>query len=49
VLPILAGLTTNTISKIVFASTAGGRRFALRVTPGLVLVVAAAWLGALAG
>jgi len=47
VLPILAGLTTNTVSKVVFATTAGGRRFALRVTPGLVLVAAAAWLGAL--
>lgn len=47
VLPILAGLSTNTASKIVFAVTAGGRGFALRVVPGLLLVVAAAWLGAI--
>lgn len=49
VLPILAGLSTNTISKVVFAVTSGGRAFALRVVPGLVLVIAAAWLGALPG
>ena len=44
--PILAGLTTNTISKIFFAAS-GGRSFALRVIPGLIIVVLAAWLGAL--
>jgi len=43
--PILAGLTTNTISKVVFASVAGGRRFAAQVIPGLVLMIAAAWIG----
>ena len=47
VLPILAGLSTNTISKLVLASTGGGRSFAVRVIPGLLLVVLAAWLGAL--
>lgn len=47
VLPILTGLTANTVSKVVLASTTGGRGFALRVVPGLVLVVAAAWLGAI--
>lgn len=47
VLPILAGLSANTASKIVLAATTGGRGFALRVIPGLVLVVAAAWLGAI--
>ncbi|MBS0362933.1 MAG: DUF4010 domain-containing protein, partial [Proteobacteria bacterium] len=44
--PILAGLTTNTLSKMLLAMTAGGRPFAIRVIPGLVLVAAAAWLGA---
>jgi uncharacterized membrane protein (DUF4010 family) len=47
VLPILTGLSTNTISKLVLAGTSGGRFFAVRVTPGLILVVLAAWVGAL--
>jgi uncharacterized membrane protein (DUF4010 family) len=47
VLPILAGLSTNTISKPVLAGTSGGRSFAVRVIPGLILVVLAAWVGAL--
>ncbi|MGZ5875605.1 MAG: MgtC/SapB family protein [Bradyrhizobium sp.] len=46
VLPILAGLSTNTVSKLVLASTVGGRSFAVRVIPGLILVVLAAWAGA---
>ena len=46
VLPILAGLSTNTISKLVLASTSGGRSFAVRVIPGLILVALAAWAGA---
>jgi len=45
VVPILAGLTTNTISKVVFACVAGGQRFAAQVVPGLVLMIAATWLG----
>ena len=45
VVPILAGLTTNTVSKVVFASVAGGRRFAARVVPALVLMIAATWIG----
>ncbi len=45
--PILVGLTANTVSKVVFATSAGGRAFAVRVVPGLVLVAAAAWVGAL--
>jgi uncharacterized membrane protein (DUF4010 family) len=45
-LPILAGLSTNTISKLVLAVTSGGRSFAVRVIPGLILVVLAAWAGA---
>lgn len=46
VVPVLAALSTNTISKIVVAWTSGGRAFALRLMPGLVLVIAAAWAGA---
>lgn len=44
-IPILAGLTTNTITKIVVASWVGGRRFAVQVIPGLVLLIAATWIG----
>jgi hypothetical protein len=45
-LPILAGLSTNTISKIVLAASSGGLSFALRVIPGLIMVAFAAWAGA---
>jgi uncharacterized membrane protein (DUF4010 family) len=44
VVPIFAGLTTNTLTKGILAFTAGGRRFAVMVVPGLVVVVAALWL-----
>jgi uncharacterized membrane protein (DUF4010 family) len=44
-IPILAGFTTNSLTKAVLAWTAGGRRFALQVWPGLVLVLAGAWGG----
>ena len=47
VFPILAGLSTNTISKMFLAGTSGGRSFALRVIPGLIFVALAAWAGAL--
>jgi len=47
VAPILAGLSTNTISKMILAGTNGGRAFALRVIPGLIVVALAAWVGAL--
>jgi uncharacterized membrane protein (DUF4010 family) len=47
VVPILAGLSTNTISKMILAVTSGGRAFALRVMPGLIAVALAAWAGAL--
>ena len=46
-LPIFAGVTTNTVSKMILAFTAGGRTFALRVVPGLLLVVAAVWIAVL--
>ncbi|MCF2523069.1 DUF4010 domain-containing protein [Bradyrhizobium sp. G127] len=48
-LPVLAGLSTNTISKIVLAATSGGFLFAARVIPGLLLVALAAWAGAFYG
>jgi uncharacterized membrane protein (DUF4010 family) len=44
-LPILAGLTTNTVTKVVLAITSGGSPFAWRVVPGLIAVIAAAWAG----
>lgn len=44
-LPVLLGLTTNTVSKIVVAFASGGVRYALQVVPGLLLTIAAAWLG----
>lgn len=47
--PILAGLTSNTVTKIVMAGATGGWAFALRVAPGLVLVAMAGWLGTFAG
>lgn len=47
VMPILAGLTTNTATKVALAFSGGQGAFAWRVVPGLVLVIAAAWLGAL--
>ena len=43
--PILAGLSTNTVTKIVVAISSGGRRFALQIIPGLILVVLGAWFG----
>jgi uncharacterized membrane protein (DUF4010 family) len=48
-LPILASLSTNTISKIILAATSGGLSFAARVIPGLILVAVAAWVGAFYG
>ena len=47
VFPILAGFTTNTISKVIFAWSSGSRSFALRLIPGLILVAVAAWGGVL--
>lgn len=44
VLPILAAFTTNACSKLIVATTTGDRAFALRVVPGVLLSVGAAWL-----
>lgn len=48
-LPILAGLSTNTISKIIVAATSGGLLFAARAIPGLIFVALAAWAGTFHG
>jgi uncharacterized membrane protein (DUF4010 family) len=44
-LPILLGLTTNTVTKVVIAIVNGGSRYAMQVVPGLLLTIGAAWLG----
>lgn len=46
-LMLLVAITSNSVSKVL-ASLAGGRDYALRVVPGLLLIAAAAWSGALA-
>ncbi|HSB35597.1 MAG TPA: DUF4010 domain-containing protein [Thermoanaerobaculia bacterium] len=43
VLPILAGLTTNTVTKVVLAVLSRDRAYALEVIPGLLAVIGAAW------
>jgi uncharacterized membrane protein (DUF4010 family) len=45
--PILAGLSTNTISKVVFAWGSGSHSFAVRLIPGLILIAVTAWAAAL--
>lgn len=45
VVPILTAFTTNSLTKAVLAWTAGGRRFAFDIWPGLILVLAGAWGG----
>jgi uncharacterized membrane protein (DUF4010 family) len=45
VIPILVGLTTNTITKAVVSMITGGWRFAVQIIPGLLLVILAAWAG----
>lgn len=44
-LPILGALTSNTLSKCFMAWISGGRDFSFRVIPGLLVVLAALWLG----
>jgi uncharacterized membrane protein (DUF4010 family) len=46
VVAVLAGLSANTLVKAMLAATSGGWPYALRIIPGLVLMIAAAWLGA---
>jgi uncharacterized membrane protein (DUF4010 family) len=45
VLAILLAFSTNTVTKTVVAWTTGGYRFALKVLPGLMLMLVAAWIG----
>ena len=47
IIPVLAAFTTNTVTKMIFAVTTGGRLFALYVIPGLLLMLLAAWAGML--
>jgi uncharacterized membrane protein (DUF4010 family) len=42
-LMMLLALSANSLSKLVAAWVAGGGRFALRVAPGLAMLVAAPW------
>ena len=44
---VLLAVTTNTVSKILFAFGAGGARYGVPVSVGLVLISGAAWLGLL--
>ena len=48
-LPILVGFTTNTVTKIILAVAGGSSAFALRVVPGLIVVLVAAWMGLIIG
>ena len=43
VLPILAAMTSNAVAKLAMAIGAGSRIFVLRVTPGLIVPIVAAW------
>ena len=47
ILSILAALSTNTLTKMAVAIINGGRRFAVQIIPGLILVVLGAWAGAI--
>jgi uncharacterized membrane protein (DUF4010 family) len=47
--PIFAALTANTVTKAVLSFTAGGRGFALRVVPGLILMMVSLWIAAFVG
>ena len=42
-LAVLVGLSTNTVSKTVVAFSLGDRSYAYALTPGLILMAAAAW------
>ena len=46
IVPVLVGLTTNTVTEAVVAFNSGGKACALQVVPGLVSMMAAVWLGA---
>jgi uncharacterized membrane protein (DUF4010 family) len=44
-LPVLLGLSANTLTKAVVAWTAGGAAYAKRIFPGLAAMMAAVWAG----
>ncbi len=46
IIPIVVGLTTNTITKAIVAFNSGGKAYAFQVVPGLVAMMAAVWVGA---
>ena len=43
ILPILAAMTSNTVAKLAMAMGGGSRGFALRIAPGLLAPIVAAW------
>ncbi|MGE0601766.1 MAG: MgtC/SapB family protein [Dehalococcoidia bacterium] len=45
VVPILAGFSTNSLTKAFLAWSSGGKAYALKIWPGLALVLLAAWAG----
>ena len=45
VLPILLGLTANTLTKAVVAFNAGGVVYARKIIPGLAVMILAVWVG----
>lgn len=47
IVPVMLGLTSNTLLRMVLAASAGSRAYALEVLPGLALGLLAAWAGAL--
>lgn len=46
VIPILGAMTSNALAKIAMAITAGNRAFVVRIVPGIVLSMLAAWIAA---
>lgn len=44
VFPILAALSTNAMAKTIMAVSAGSTAYALRIVPGIILSLAAAWI-----
>jgi uncharacterized membrane protein (DUF4010 family) len=46
---VLLGFTSNSVTKIILAATAGTREFAARVVPGILFFTLAAWVGGTIG
>jgi uncharacterized membrane protein (DUF4010 family) len=47
-MPVLAGLATNTVVKIIVSFSLGGQKFGWRLLPGLLAFALAPWLAILA-